>query len=112
MMETRLCTCFHGGYAAYPHFTPEDAPDTVRMNDFYLALRDAVLHAASLAPIGSLCTADYRCTEEEDGIRIVYTLRLRQGGRTAAQRTLTHHWQNGVLVMPRKKRLRMHSLRK
>ena len=112
MKETRICTCFHGGHAAYPHFTPEDAPDAARMNDFYLSMANAIRDAASRAPSGALCTADYVCTAEEDGIRIVYTLRMRQGGRTAAQRTLTHHWQNGLLVMPRKKRLRVHSLRK
>ena len=112
MKEIRLCTCFPGGHAAYPHFTPEDSPDAARMNDFYLALRDAVRHAAANAPGGTICTADYRCTEEEDGIRILYTLRLRQGGRTAAERTLTHHWRNGLLVTARKNRLRTHSLRK
>jgi len=110
LTEKRICETFPGGYVVYPAFTPEDgesASAAERMNAFYLTLRDAAIAFASetAASGGSRrYTAEYSCTQAQDGsIRIEYTLRLRRRGRTEAMKTLLHHWQDGLLVPPRKK---------
>lgn len=97
-----------GGQASYPEFLPEPGEETAarRMNEFYLALRDAARSVGET--VGSRrYTADYRLEVEKDGtVRIEYTLRLRHRGKTEATKTLLHRWQNGFLCPPEKKKIR------
>ncbi len=113
MTETRLCAFFPGGHAAYPQFESEENPAAAaRMNDFYQALRDAARDAAASCGSGHIYSAEYKAQPAEDGLFIVYTIRLRHRGRTVAAKTITHRWRDGVLIMPRKNRRRPLSLPK
>lgn len=98
-----------GGQASYPEFLPEPGEEAAarRMNEFYLALRDAARSFSETVGGSRRYTADYRLETEEDGtVRIEYTLRLRHRGKTEATKTILHCWQNGLLCPPAKKRMR------
>ena len=103
MTEIRHCVFFPGGHAAYPQFVAEkDADAAERMNDFYLTLKDAA-EACSASSVGFRYSADYDSRTEDGIYTVIYTLRLRRHGRTAAARTLIHRWQDGFLLPPEEK---------
>jgi len=99
-----------GGQASYPEFLPEPGEEAAarRMNEFYLALRDAARSVSETVGGSRRYTADYRLETEEDGtVRIEYTLRLRHRGRTESMKTLLHRWQDGFLCPPEKLKKRL-----
>lgn len=112
MIEKRICEAFPGGHASYPQFSPEAGEEAAaqRMNDFYRAFREAALsYGAALCEDRreGLCqfTAEYCSRPAADGaVEIAFTLRLRRRGRTEAVKTLTHHWREGYLCPPARKK--------
>ncbi|MBE6561425.1 MAG: hypothetical protein E7662_09895 [Ruminococcaceae bacterium] len=113
MTETRLCTYFPGGHAAYPQFASEENPDAAaRMNNFYQSLRDAAQSTAGGYGSGYVYSAEYSSRQDEEDWLIEYTIRLRHRGKTVAAKTIVHRWRGGVLIKPRKKRCRLFSFGK
>ena len=113
MTHIRHTESIPGGQLAYPEFQPEPGEEAAaqRMNEFYLALRDAASGYGSTLSGSRRYTADYKIERSEDGTLCVeYTLRLRYRGHTEGSKILRHRWQDGYLCPPEKKRRSLFSL--
>jgi|GEM_PF-4492614 len=97
----RTGALFSGGRVEIPVF--DGAPGAARMNEFYAAYRAAVLDFAASLADSRRVWAD--CAVREDGacVTVVCTIRLRRRGRTEATLTLTHVWEDGLLVPPERR---------
>lgn len=105
MREKRICESFPGGQTTYPYFVPDEGEEAAaaRMNAFYAALREEMENYGKTLGSQRLC-GDYTSREDKEGGRILtYTLRLRIRGKTAAMKTLRHHWHSGWLCPPSRK---------
>ena len=110
MTEKRITEGFMRGRIAYPQFEANAENKNVdTINEFYRTLRDAAVAymeelSQSTDGKGRIFSADYTLRWEEDILVVEYVLLLRHRGRTEARKTLIHHWQNGYLIPPRKKK--------
>ncbi len=97
--------CFPGGHVLYPIFSPSPGEEAAaqRMNEFYRTLREAAEQIARDSAGSERYTAECKAEIAADGrIQVSCLLRLRHRGRTLAQKKLTHLWQNGLLIPPKK----------
>ena len=110
MTENRITEGFIRGRIAYPQFEANAENKNVdTINEFYRTLRDAAVAymeelSQSTDEKGRIFSADYTLRWEEDILVVEYVLLLRHRGRTEARKTLIHHWQNGYLIPPGKKK--------
>lgn len=110
MTEKRITEGFMRGRIAYPQFEADAENENVAtINEFYRTLRDAAVAymeelSQSTDEKGRIFSADYTLRWEEDILVVEYVLLLRHRGRTEARKTLIHHWQNGYLIPPGKKK--------
>lgn len=108
MTERRQSVCTAYGRVSYPVFEEETvALHAEEMNAFYNALADAVVaYAAELNREREggvrVLTAEYRSEITERRVTVEYTICLRRRGRVTARKRLTHTWEAGTLVPPRK----------
>ena len=109
MTHIRHTESIPGGQLSYPEFQPEPGEEEAaqRMNEFYLALRDAASDYGATLSGSRRYTAEYKIETANDGTLCVeYTLRLRYRGHTEGSRTFRHRWQEGYLCLPEKKKRR------
>ena len=110
MTEKRITEGFMRGRIAYPQFEANaENKNVATINEFYRTLRDAAVAymeelSQSTDEKGRIFSADYTLRWEEDILVVEYVLLLRHRGRTEARKTLIHHWQNGYLIPPGKKK--------
>ena len=110
MTENRITEGFMRGRIAYPQFEANaENKNVATINEFYRTLRDAAVAymeelSQSTDEKGRIFSADYTLRWEEDILVVEYVLLLRHRGRTEARKTLIHHWQNGYLIPPEKKK--------
>lgn len=110
MTENRITEGFMRGRIAYPQFEADaENKNVATINEFYRTLRDAAAAyteelSQSTDEKGRIFSADYTLRREGDILVVEYVLLLRHRGRTEARKTLIHHWQNGYLIPPGKKK--------
>jgi len=77
-----------------------EAENVKRMNGFYDELKRSVFGytESDSFPEGGRYFAKALVDENEKGFEVKVIMRLRCGGKTISSRTLTHTWQDGVVI--------------
>lgn len=110
MNEQRASAQNAWGRVSFPVFVDENTPKQAsEMNAFYETLRDAVLAYAEELNAERreglrMLAAEYTAATVGQQITVTYIVTVRHRGRVIGRKRLTHTWEDGVLIPPRKKK--------